>query len=86
MTSQKIIEHFYFLRVSAVLIACALLAFSTVNSFVFDAEVRGPEFDSIEREYNDRENEKSFDRVHNEGSTDSRDVERSREYERDNCA
>lgn len=87
MTSESFFKKFYLFRAVAVAVAMAAILFGLVKcySHTLDIEFRGPEWEGLEREVRDQENRRAAERVY-EGSTDRRDVERTREYERDHGA
>ncbi len=76
----------------ALVVALAVLAMTGVAiksySYTIEMDYTGPgsEAESLDRASRDRDNERSFDRYHNEGSTSERDREGAEEYERDHGA
>lgn len=90
MSLQLFYEIWKLLRVAALIAAGLLLLFACIfgHTFHLDIEYIGPgsEAERLDREYNDKQNERAHERVVNEGSTNERDVERARDFERDHGA
>lgn len=92
MLLRKFYEYYGIARICAIAAFLAIILMRSMPGYcyVLDVEFRSPEVEAMERECNDRKNERAYERHQDNDKhgreTSDRDIERASDWHRDHSA